>query len=140
MIYTALYLPSDIENEAIEFQLEIQGDYPETKEGFKQLAKAFTAAVDGLGKTLLFPQEILDKIDDDSDRLDRLLQDTEFISNQTYYLKMPSSQMYFSFIDADVYQLCGVSETMCIFMTPNREVINLIKINQIKSVFGKIEA
>lgn len=140
MIYTALYLPSDIENEAIEFQLEIEGSYPDNKEGFKQLTKAFTTVVDGFGKTLPFPLKIFDDIKGDSVRLNRLLQDTEFIPEMTYYLKMPWTQRYFSFIDADVYQLCGINETMCIFMTQNREVINLIKINQIKSVFGKIKA
>jgi len=138
MQYTALYLPSNIEYEAIEFQLEIDGDYPDTKEGFKQLAKAFTAIVDGFGKKLPFPPEILQNLNNDK-QIDRLLEDTEFIQDMTYFLTLGSSNIYFSRQNAEVYRLIGVNTNRCLFETLDHRIIDIVKAEDVRKVYEKGE-
>lgn len=139
MRYTALYLSSYIENETIEFQLEIEADYPNTKEGFKQLAKAFTKAVDAFGTTQPFPKEILEAINGKCNRLDRLLQDTEFIPEKTYYLKMPATQLVYSLSDVDVYRLSGINETSCLLEAIEGEMMCIVGVKDVSIMFGKVE-
>ncbi|MFA5216278.1 hypothetical protein [Sulfuricurvum sp.] len=138
MYYTALYLSSDIENEIIEFQVEIEGCYPDTKEGFHQLTKAFTIAADTFGKTEPFPNEILESIHENCNRLERLLQDTEFIPEKTYYLKMPATQMVYSLSDVDVYRLYGINESHCLLEAIEGEMMCIVGVKEVWKVFGKV--
>lgn len=138
MHYTALYLSSDIENNTIEFQLEIEGSYPDTKEGFHQLTNAFTKAVDAFGTTEPFPKEILESINENCNRLDQLLQDTEFIPEKTYYLKMPATQLVYTLSEVDVYQLYGINESHCLLEAIEGQMMCIVGVKDVFRGFGKV--
>lgn len=116
----------------------MEGETSPTKAGWEQLALAFTNVVDTFGKKIPFPNEILKHINGDYKRLNRLLEDTEFIPERTYYLILPSDQLFYSKINDEIYRMRGINETYCLFETLDRAIVDVVKIKDVMKMFGKV--
>ncbi|MFY9141271.1 hypothetical protein [Sulfuricurvum sp.] len=137
MIYDAYYLPSNLACGKIEFSIELEWEREDTKEGFEKLTRVFMQQVNTFGKTIPLPQPIIQKLCTD-EHIDTLLQDTEFIPELTYFLKLDSKDIFISKYNADTYKLQGSNGIRCLFETMSGELIDVVKTNEILGVFEKM--
>lgn len=136
MICDALYLPSNIVAGPIAFEIELNWERKDTKEGFNELTRIFMGQIAELGKTLPFPPEIIQNLNKDDDKqIDRLLEDTEFILEMTYFLKLGSSNIYFSRQNAEEYRLRGANANRYMFETLDQRIIDVVKVEDVRKVY-----
>ncbi|OYZ32362.1 MAG: hypothetical protein B7X89_11000 [Sulfuricurvum sp. 17-40-25] len=131
----AFYLSSDLKYTILfEFLFDIPNFYE--REGFEQLMKDFTNHIASFGKENLFPEEIINMLNDEE--LDRLLQDTELIPNMTFFLKLNSDETFYSRETCEPYRLRGVNGHMSMVETLNGKVINILEMKNLKRVFERV--
>lgn len=97
------------------------------------IAEAFRKHVSSFGKSIDFPIELTQELNEDS--IDRLLRDCELEPELTFFLHLDGNEQLFSVINGNEYRMCGDNGKSMAFKTIDGHHIDVVNTEDAHKVF-----
>lgn len=132
----AFYLASPSSSFPIHFDFILKNNPKEGNDGFKDVLIEFEYLISEFGKSMPFPNEILNALDEIG--MDVLLFNTEFSRERSFFIKTNNTEFYVKKKDGSKHKIYGSNGEMIVFESMIEKRCEMLDIATAKTNYGRL--